>query len=246
MKRNVLIYLTAFVILLGALFLVVQRKEDTTTISSANVPQKNKSPQQTAETDAPVIQLTDIQQLVNKEHGLPADYVPPDLTKPNVKFVYQTEEIKQMRKEAADALEEMFAAAEKDGVPLAAVSGYRSYQTQKVLYNNYVKRDGQEAADRYSARPGHSEHMTGLSMDIAGADGKCAASDCFHDTKEAQWLKENAHKYGFILRYPPGKEEITGYKHESWHYRYVGKPLATFIYEKEITLEEYYQEYVKK
>ena len=111
------------------------------------------------------------------------------------------------------------------------MSGYRSYNTQKGLYNYYVNRDGREAADRYSARPGHSEHSTGLAMDVSGIDGKCAATDCFGETPEAAWLAENVYDYGFIIRYPEGKEHITGYKYEPWHLRYVGVDIAREIRE---------------
>lgn len=250
-KKSILLAIAAFFVLVAGFMFWINNGDEEKKVSSATSQTKEKptSKQQepTAPTNAePKIQLTDIQMLINKEHGLSKDYVPPDLTVPDVKFVYQTKEIRQMRKEAADALEEMFAAAKKDGLPLAAVSGYRSYQTQKILYESYVKRNGQKEADRFSSRPGHSEHMTGLAMDISGYDGKCAASRCFHGSKEAKWLENNAYKFGFILRYPPGKEEITGYMYESWHYRYVGKPLAKFIHEKGITLEEYYRDYVKK
>lgn len=178
--------------------------------------------------------------LVNKKYALPKDYVPDDLVEPDVPFIFEEKlEKRKLRKEAAEALEAMFAAAAEDGVLLAGVSGYRSYNTQKGLYNWYVSRDGQEAADRYSARPGHSEHSTGLAMDVSGIDGACAATDCFADTPEAAWLAEHAYDYGFIIRYPEGKEDITGYKYEPWHLRYVGVDAAREIRDLGLTLEEY-------
>lgn len=178
--------------------------------------------------------------LVNKKYALPRDYAPDDLVEPNVPFIFKEKlEKRKMRKEAAEALEALFAAAEEDGILLAGVSGYRSYNTQKGLYNWYVSRDGQEAADRYSARPGHSEHSTGLAMDVSGIDGKCAATDCFGDTKEAAWLAEHVYDYGFIIRYPEGKEDITGYKYEPWHLRYVGTEASREIRDLGLTLEEY-------
>ncbi len=142
--------------------------------------------------------------------------------------------------EARAAFEEMAAGAEKDGFTLVAFSGYRSYEYQTTLYNNYIKRDGKEAADRYSARPGYSEHQTGLSYDIGekGREDLWLTSE-FGESPAGQWLVKNAHKYGFILRYPEGKEDITGYMYESWHFRYVGVELATAIYEENTTLEEY-------
>ncbi len=134
---------------------------------------------------------------------------------------------------ANEALQQMFAAAKAEGLDLFVRSGFRSYQTQKSLYESYVKRDGQAAADRYSARPGHSEHQTGLAFDINKANSSFAGSP------EAIWLAENCHKYGFIIRYPEGKEAITGYIYEPWHVRYLGVETATAVYNSGLCLEEY-------
>lgn len=141
---------------------------------------------------------------------------------------------------ARQKFEEMSLDAKKDSIYLNAFSTYRSYQYQDQLYSRYVSRDGQEKADIYSARPGFSEHQTGLGFDIGGTDASAYASTRFNNTKEAKWLYENAHKYGFILRYIEGKEPITGYMHESWHYRYVGTEWSTKIHESGLTLEEYF------
>ena len=179
--------------------------------------------------------------LVNKTYRLPEGYVPPDLVYPNVPFIFSEKvDKRKMRKEAAGALEKLFAAAKEDGVQLAGVSGYRSESRQKTLYNNYVKRDGVKAADTYSARPGHSEHQTGLTIDVSGMTGKCAAESCFAGTKEAKWLAKHAHQYGFIIRYPEGKDSITGYKYEPWHLRYVGTAIANEVTNRHITLEQYF------
>ncbi|MOA08523.1 D-alanyl-D-alanine carboxypeptidase [compost metagenome] len=124
-------------------------------------------------------------------------------------------------------------------MPLAGVSAYRSHKKQKALFESYVKKDGLEKAQTYSAFPGTSEHETGLAIDVAGADGKCSITDCFGDKPEAKWLAKHAHEYGFIIRYPKGKEHITGYKYEPWHLRYVGKEAAADIYDRDITFEEY-------
>ena len=134
---------------------------------------------------------------------------------------------------AKAALDEMFAAAKEEGLNLFIRSGFRSYATQKQLYNNYVKRDGVAEADRYSARPGHSEHQSGLGFDINKADSS------FEGTPEAIWLAANCHKYGFIIRYPAGKESITGYMYEPWHVRYLGVEIATDVYNSGLCLEEY-------
>jgi zinc D-Ala-D-Ala carboxypeptidase len=179
--------------------------------------------------------------LVNKQYSLPEDYKPADLIYPKVDFIFQDKiEKRMMREEAGKALEVMFQAAEKENMHFAGVSAYRSHQRQIAVFNNYVAKDGEEKAKTYSAMPGTSEHETGLAIDVTTHDGACAAQDCFGDTKEAAWLAEHAHEYGFIIRYPEGKENITGYKYEPWHIRYVGVDAATEIFEAKITLEEYY------
>lgn len=179
--------------------------------------------------------------MVNKQYKLPEGYKPADLVYPDVPFLFSEKiEKRMMRKTAAAALEKMFAGAKSDGVYLAGVSAYRSEKTQTTLFNNYVKRDGEEKARTYSAVPGHSEHQTGLAIDVSGSDGICAAESCFGGTKEANWLADHAAEYGFIIRYPEGKQAITGYKYEPWHIRYVGKDIAEDIAARGITLEEYY------
>ncbi|URN93636.1 MAG: D-alanyl-D-alanine carboxypeptidase family protein [Candidatus Pristimantibacillus lignocellulolyticus] len=179
--------------------------------------------------------------LVNKQNKLPDDYNPADLVYPDVAFIFNEKiDKRKMRKEAAGALEEMFAAAKKDSIHLAGVSAYRSHATQTALFERYVKKDGLEKARTYSAYPGTSEHETGLSIDVSGSDGKCAAEDCFGDTDEAVWLEKHAPEYGYIIRYPKGQDAITGYKYEPWHIRYVGKEIAQEIADQGITLEEYY------
>lgn len=183
---------------------------------------------------------SDIAVLVNKTFRLPENYKPDDLVEPDIPFIFKEKSDKRlMRKEAAGALEKLVAAAKKDGVSLAGVSGYRSEATQKSLFDNYVKKDGEEAARKYSAVPGFSEHQTGLAMDVSGSDGKCAASDCFAGTKEAKWLAAHSAEYGFIIRYPKGKDDITGYQYEPWHLRYVGTKTAKEITDKGLTLEEF-------
>ena len=133
--------------------------------------------------------------------------------------------------------------AKKQGYDIRAISTYRTYEYQDMLYNNYASRDGVTKADTYSARPGFSEHHTGLALDIDNV--KTSYTD-FDKTKEFIWMQENAYKYGFILRYPEDKVDITGYIYEPWHYRYVGIEVAKFIKEKNITFEEYYYEYLNK
>lgn len=176
--------------------------------------------------------------LVNKYYHLKEDYKPNDLITLSSK--YNKGKNSSMRKEAADAFMEMADAAMLENIIIKNASSYRSYEYQVNLYDSYVKRDGKENADIYSARPGYSEHQTGLCTDINTID------ESFSNTDESKWLKENAYKYGFILRFPENKEDITGYKYESWHYRYVGKKAAKIIYDDDITLEEYYAFYIEK
>jgi len=180
--------------------------------------------------------------LVNKQYKLPDNYEPKDLVFPDVAFTFKEQSDKRkLRKEAAGALEKLFAGAKADGITLLGVSGYRSSQTQAALFNSYVKKDGEQKALTYSARPGHSEHQTGLAIDVTGGDGRCAAQDCFADTKEAKWLAQHAAEYGFIVRFLKGKETVTGYQYEPWHIRYVGVELAKEITSKGLVLEEYVQ-----
>ena len=140
--------------------------------------------------------------------------------------------------------EEMFEDAREEGLDLYIASGFRSYETQTYLYNRYVSNDGKEQADTYSARPGHSEHQSGLAFDVC--DSNLSYEYCiettFDDTDAAKWLNENAYKYGFILRYPKGKTDETGYIYESWHFRYVGETLAKKLYNNGnwITMEDYF------
>lgn len=213
--------------------------EGTTSAGNANPPSNGGKSVQV------VAKPADIAVLVNKTYKLPDNYKPSDLVEPNIPFIFKEKSDKRlMRKEAAEALEKLVAAAKKDGVSIAGVSGYRSQATQKTLFDNYVKKDGEAAALRYSAPPGHSEHQTGLAMDVSGSDGKCAASDCFAGTKEAKWLAEHADEHGFIIRFPKGKEAITGYQYEPWHLRYVGMKAAKEITDKGMTLEEYMEKAV--
>jgi D-alanyl-D-alanine carboxypeptidase len=181
--------------------------------------------------------------VVNKQRALPADYIPADLVEPNVPFPFDEKVEKRMlRAEAAAALEKLFAKAKEQGIELYAVSGYRSYRTQKSLFETYVKTQGAEHAAAYSAVPGKSEHQTGLAMDVSGADAKTRLEESFADTPEGQWVAANCAEFGFIIRYVKGKEDITGYAYEPWHLRYVGKEMAQEITSQGITLEDYFKD----
>ncbi|EUJ24588.1 D-alanyl-D-alanine carboxypeptidase [Listeria grandensis FSL F6-0971] len=181
--------------------------------------------------------------LANKKYSLQSTYSPPDLVRPNVTFSFGDEQVEkaQMRKEAGSQLEAMFAAAKQDNLTLYAVSGYRSYQRQQEVFSAEVAAKGESKAKEAVAVPGMSEHQTGLAMDISSRDQGFNLTEAFGETPEGQWLQKNAHNYGFILRYMKGKEAVTQYQYESWHYRYVGKDAATIIYENDWTLEEFFQ-----
>jgi D-alanyl-D-alanine carboxypeptidase len=173
--------------------------------------------------------------LVNKTTSLDEDYVPDDLVWVDLPGVRET----QLRKEAAAALVDLFAAATVKNLSLYCCSGYRSYQTQEELYAENVKSYGQKQADLVSAKPGQSEHQTGLAMDVTAESVNFDLTESFGQTPEGQFIKDNAHLYGFIIRYPEDKTAITGYAYEPWHLRYVGKNAATAIYQKDLTFEEY-------
>ena len=171
--------------------------------------------------------------LVNKSHALKSDYVPSDLVAipsfPNL----------LLRQVAIDDFESLLAAAKLDNVYLIPYSTYRSYDYQKGLYEKYLKEDSQEVVDTYSARPGHSEHQTGLAIDIRSSSHWYSLTDNDYD-----WMLNNSYKYGFIVRYPKNNSKITGYKEEPWHIRYLGRDIATKVHDKNITYDEYVDLYL--
>lgn len=172
----------------------------------------------------------EINVLVNKYNKLQEDYIPKDLIEISKKFGNIS-----LKKEAAIAFNNMCTNAAKENINIYGGSGYRSYEYQKNLYNKYVYQDGLEEAETYSARPGYSEHQTGLAVDIMNKNWQY-----INETdKEFSWLKNNSYKYGFILRYPKDKENITGYIYEPWHFRYIGTILAKEITSQNITYDEY-------
>ena len=173
--------------------------------------------------------------LVNKYYQLDENYEPDGLVQ--IEGSYYAKQVTK------DAYLKMKQDAQNQNLYLTITSAYRSYSTQDALYKRYTNQYGKAWADSYSARPGHSEHQTGLALDITSDRSNF---DNFENTEEYKWLKENAHKYGFILRYQQDTEDITGYHYESWHHRYVGVEVATKIYNEKITYEEYYEYYVNK
>lgn len=203
--------------------------------------EKENEEEDTNETIHPLLDVEDLSiiTLVNKEYSLGEDHAPEDLVTVDVPTVLDNPEVKQLRQPAADALKAMFDKAEAEAIYLHARSGYRSYQTQVQLFQGYTDRNGEEAANRYSARAGQSEHQTGLVMDVTSESVNFQLEAAFGDTEEGRWIREHAHEFGFIIRYPEGKEAITGYIYEPWHLRYLGIDMATAVYESGLTYEEF-------
>ena len=170
--------------------------------------------------------------IANKTYPLPEDFIP---TNPEVP-VTEGRSTKSLDKDLMTAWRQLQADAAAKKLNLYISSGYRSFQVQKTLYNNYVAKDGKALADTYSSRPGNSEHQTGLCFDLNSID------DTFTNTAEGKWVNDNCYKYGFCIRFPKGKDEYTGYQHESWHLRYVGTELAEKLYNGGdwLSLEEYF------
>ena len=178
--------------------------------------------------------------LVNKYYYLDKNYVPDDLV--DVEKEYARDSAK-INRTAYENFKKMADDAKKEGLTLLITTAYRNYNFQATLYNNYVRQDGKEQADTYSARPGYSEHQLGYSADLTNKERVSFGE--FKNTKEFAWLKNNAYKYGFIIRYTEANQYITGYVPESWHYRYVGEEIAKYIYENNITYEEYYAYFLR-
>lgn len=168
--------------------------------------------------------------VVTKERPIqPLDYAPDDLvTWPGTDF--------RLRAEVADQLELMLSAAQDEDLAYRVVSGFRSYDTQAGTYDYWSRESGTAAADTVSARPGHSEHQTGLAVDLDDTTGECYLQACFGETEEGQWLAEHAHEFGFIISYPKGAQEVTGYDYEPWHVRYVGPQVAGDMHQRGVQL----------
>ena len=237
MKRTLIALAILIVAVLGALFIwhgnaaaptqSDRRSNKNTSQLTSTVPGSSfdKQAYSTSDPASPWV-------VVNKQHPLnPLTYAPTDLTAVgNGQF---------MRAEAATALASMLAGATVAGYSVTPASGYRSYQTQVATYSSEVKSYGQAVADSESARAGYSEHQTGWAMDLAS--GGCSITDCFGDTPGGKWVADNAYKYGFLLRYSPSNTSATGYRAESWHFRYVGTKLAQELHDESIsTLEQFF------
>ncbi|MDB5169350.1 MAG: hypothetical protein JWO41_706 [Candidatus Saccharibacteria bacterium] len=240
MKKYLVTILIILVVLVGVILFASQKA----TAPSSQASQKSTTVK-TIRFNKSLYSTTDPASLwvvVNKPHGLsPINYAPTDLVTPNVPLRVAGNESMQLRAAPAAALESMFSAAKQAGLQLMVASGYRSYDYQVKLYGDYVKASGQAAADTYSARPGHSEHQTGLAVDVEPIGKNCELDQCFGDTAEGKWVATNSYRYGFIVRYTPADQAITGYEAEPWHLRYVGASLAGEMHTKGITtLEQFF------
>ena len=181
---------------------------------------------------------------VSKQHPLAdASYTPGDLDIPPSNVPSNTQKSREeqsLRRTVFEPTVELFTAAKAAGHDLFIASGFRSYELQKKYFDNYARTSGEEAANKYSARPGQSEHQTGIAFDVSLISRECYLETCFGDTTAGKWLAENSYLYGFIVRYPSDKTAITQYQYEPWHFRYVGKDLATALHKSNLTLDEAY------
>lgn len=227
-----IVVITALVVVIVLLLTPTPRPTPSASPTASETPTPTPTPTPTSTFDATAFSLTDPTSpwvIVNKLNPLqPVDYA-PELRVVNVPYVYEP----RMRPEAADAIERMFAAfTAETGLEMQSQSAYRSYQTQVGVY---------QGNDTLTARPGYSEHQTGWVMDISAKPLNCALQICFGQTPQGQWLAAHAYEYGFVIRYPEGKTEVTGYQYEPWHVRYVGTSLATEMHDTGVqTLEEFF------
>lgn len=177
--------------------------------------------------------------IVSKTHEISVDYVPTPIEIPDVETrTDKSDDEQSVRSDVATPIKKMFTQALVDGHSLMIGSGYRSAALQAIYFNSLASSVGEETANQSIARPGQSEHQTGLAVDISTLSQQCYLNKCFATTEDGLWLADNAYKYGFILRYPEGKETITGYQYKPWHFRYVGIDLATALHESNLTLDE--------
>lgn len=206
----------------------------TTIVSIVNVGANNDWYTNTKETDLTKNELI----LVNKYHYLPQDYEPSDIIDVSLRYAYSDNKTSES---ILEHYKEMFNAASRDGITLIISSAYRTSEEQEETYNYYLKNKGEDYVKSHASLKRHSEHETGLAFDILTPNYNISN---FDKSPAFEWLKNNSYKYGFIMRYPEGKENITGYEYEPWHYRYVGD-VAKKIYDENITFDEYYAYYVE-
>lgn len=216
-----------------------QSEPDGQAVESVGYPAEDTRDKETALQEA---KDKDFLILVNKQNPIDQNYKPEDLRKVKYYAPDRPAETRYLRADAEKAFDWMVKRAAEDGVELKMTTAYRSYGYQTILFQSYVDREGEEKANTYSAKPGQSEHQTGLSVDVSSPSVDFQLSNEYGKTTEGKWIAANAYRFGFILRFPEGKEDITGYQYEPWHLRYVGLFAAKEIYEQKLTLEEYLAE----
>ncbi|MBF1091188.1 MAG: M15 family metallopeptidase [Solobacterium sp.] len=214
-----------------------QNSSVVTTPSPTLSPTPTPTPEATVKPTVDTTTVSSIQKITNKSHPIDPGYIPADLTKVNV----NSNGTQYLRREAATALTNMFEAARKDNINLYLVSGYRSYEQQLELYNTYVATDGKALADQYDAIPGACEHQLGLAVDLSDDNRNHDIDDSFESTAAYQWLLKHSYEYGYIFRFPRGKETITGIAYNPWSFRYIGVEEAKKVYDSGLTLEEFYK-----
>ena len=221
---------------------IEEEEEDNLTdvVAIVNVNADHKWYEEELETDTSLNE----QMIVNKFYALSVDYTPENLVSIPLDYSYGTEGENQLIEYAYDKFLDLWQAAHDEGFYLMVTSSYRDYASQKEIYDYRKATQGERKADETAARPGHSEHQTGLVVDMTSTTEPSATD--FSESEAYKWLKEHAHEYGFIERYPADKEYLTGYSPESWHWRYVGIEAATVMHEENITYDEYYAFYLTK
>lgn len=229
----------------GAMSYTVMSQEPAGAPSVKRPAQQTKTPPEPAVFNKQLYSLTDptsIWVIANKKRPLqPQDYAPSDLVQPNMAVQSSGAANMKVRQQVATALEKMAVDAKANGTPIKLVSGYRSYDYQVTVYNRYVQSQGQAAADAESARPGYSEHQTGLAADVGGVNDGCVLDQCYGNTPSGKWVAANAYKYGFVIRYGDGQTATTGYLYEPWHLRYVGTELSNEVQRTgTATLEDFF------
>lgn len=237
MKKIIIGTVIIFVVIGAFLFMGREGKQD------RNTPHAEQKAAPFNKSEHSIDDPASIWVIVNKKRPLqPITYAPSDLVAPKIALRLSSGEPEmQLRKAAAQGIEELASAAKKENLSLMVASAYRPYTFQQNLYNRYVSQQGQSAADTQSARPGHSEHQTGLAVDLEPASQKCEVETCFADLPEGKWVAKHAHTFGFVLRYQDGKDDVTGYMYEPWHLRYVGKTLAAELHRLgDPTLEQFF------
>ena len=218
----------------------IQTNQNSSVVTTPNPtlsPTPTPTPEATVKPTVDTTTVSSIQKITNKSHPIDPGYIPADLTKVNV----NSNGTQYLRREAATALTNMFEAARKDNINLYLVSGYRSYEQQLELYNTYVATDGKALADQYDAIPGACEHQLGLAVDLSDDNRNHDIDDSFESTAAYQWLLKHSYEYGYIFRFPRGKETITGIAYNPWSFRYIGVEEAKKVYDSGLTLEEFYK-----